>query len=123
MKKKHSIQKDLLFIAISSFVVTAAWVGFNVYHEWATSKITPELQVQITPITPSFDITTINNLKNRRVVQPIAKITKKTVVQPTPGLSDAAADEQVPLETSTITPAQLISPTPLPVSTRTPANL
>lgn len=63
-------QKDILFIFISSFVVVAAWVGFNLYHKWVTTTISPDLQIQINPIESSFDRDTIEKLKTRNRISP-----------------------------------------------------
>lgn len=63
-------QKDILFILISSFVVVAAWVGFNLYHKWVTTTISPDLQLQINPIESSFDRDTIQKLKQRNHIAP-----------------------------------------------------
>jgi hypothetical protein len=63
-------QKDILFIFISSFVVVAAWVGFNLYHKWVTTTISPDLQIQINPIESSFDRDTIEKIKSRNRISP-----------------------------------------------------
>ena len=63
-------QKNILFIFISSFVVVAAWVGFNLYHKWVTTTISPDLQIQINPIESSFDRDTIEKIKTRNRISP-----------------------------------------------------
>jgi hypothetical protein len=100
MKKKQSPIEDILFLSISSFVVVVAWVGFNIYHSYVTTTITPDLQIQIEPIQPDFDIATIQTLKSRKQVAPITKLLNKTPLEPTP----AATTQQ-------ITPTQTITPT------------
>lgn len=86
MRKKTSPIKDILFLAISSFIVVAAWIGFNLYHTYVTSTITPELQTSITPITPEFDMVTINKLKFRNQVIPLNSLSN-AIIQPTPTIA------------------------------------
>lgn len=95
MKKKPSTLKDILFLSISSFVVVAAWIGFNIYHSWVTTTITPELQIQIIPIQPDFDIATVEKIKARKHIVPITTLSSKAPV-PTP-----AGNETQPVLTPT----------------------
>lgn len=71
---KHKAQKDILYIAISSFVLVVLWIGFNLYHAHATSTIEPVLQIQIKPIDPKFDTEMINKLKSRQNIQPVYEL-------------------------------------------------
>ncbi len=64
-------RKDVIFILWLTFITVAAWVGFNIYHIAVTSTIDEELQVQITPIDPNFDIDTIDALKSREKIDPL----------------------------------------------------
>ena len=64
-------RKDILLILIPLFLFVLAWIGFSVYHNIVTSTISQPLSVQITPITPNFDTSVIDNLKNREKVSPI----------------------------------------------------
>jgi len=64
-------RKDILFILWLTFLTVAAWIGFNIYHIIVTSTIDEELQIQILPIKPEFDMGTIENLKKRQVVEPM----------------------------------------------------
>ncbi len=69
-KKQHNPQKDILFILGSSFVVVVAWIGFNLYHIYITSTVSDEIQVQLTPINPTFDKDLIRELKSREKINP-----------------------------------------------------
>lgn len=69
--KKQNKQQDILFILISSFVVIAAWIAFNIYHIWATSTISSNIQQQLTPISPNFDPITLQQLKTRENINPL----------------------------------------------------
>ena len=74
MKIKGITQKDTLFLAISFFIVVFAWIGFNLYHIWATSTISELLQQQIRPIDRTFDTQTIEQLKTLQKVDPLFEI-------------------------------------------------
>jgi len=112
MKKKRSnIQKDILFIFISSFLVVVAWIGFNLYHIWATSSVSQDVQMQLTPIDPEFDQITIQKLKTRESIEPLYIIQKNTsagtpTAAPTPGPLDASLQsETVASSASRLAPA------------------
>lgn len=101
MSRKSITQKDVLFLSISMFVIVALWVGFNIYHAWATSTISEDLQMQIIPIEASFDTDTLNNLKTREKIEPLIELSAQVSASP-------AAEE-----TTTITP----TPTEEPIQT------
>ncbi len=67
-------QKDLLLLIVSFFILVVAYLGFSVYHNSVTSTIPEVLNIQITPISPSFDQKTIDNIKKRRVITPLYEI-------------------------------------------------
>jgi hypothetical protein len=77
-------KNDILLILIPSFIFVLAWIGFSIYHNVITSTISDSLSIQITPITSSFDINTIDSLKNREKVIPIYELSVagQNVVQP-----------------------------------------
>lgn len=102
MKSKKVTRKDVLFLSISFFVMVVAWVGFNLYHTWVTSTISADLQMQIQPIDPTFDMATINQLKKREKIVPLFELT---------GLQASAAADLIP------TPPISLSPSPLEVTT------
>lgn len=84
MKDKRTFQKDLLFLSISSFVVVAAWIGFNIFHSSVTTTISPELQKTIVPISADFDMATIEALRSRKKVAPVTTLTNQGVPTPSP---------------------------------------
>ena len=102
--KQKNIQKDILFILISSFVVVVAWIGFNLYHIWATSTVSETIQMQLTPIDPVFDPAVIQQVKTREQIEPLFE--KQT--QPT--VASASPTEAPPPQTNMPQGAQL-SPT------------
>lgn len=70
---------------VSIFFVTAVWIASNLYHAWATSTISADLQLQILPIDPTFDTATIDSLKNRSHVEPLTAA-EQPLISPTPTL-------------------------------------
>jgi len=75
---------DVLFFFASFFIVVAAWIGFNIWHDAVTSTISNDLQIQIIPINPDFDSDTIQKLKTRQNVSPQYELEgAKTEASPT----------------------------------------
>lgn len=72
--KKSKAQKDILYISISIFIVTAIWVASNLYHAYVTSTITPDLKIQIVPIAPNFNTNIVQKIKNRKRIAPVFEI-------------------------------------------------
>jgi len=64
-------QKELTYIAVSVFLLILMWIIFSIYHNSVTSTITPLVNTQIIPISPTFDTRTVDNLKKRESVSPI----------------------------------------------------
>src|SRR5690348_5599282 len=93
MVRARVTQKDILYLSISLFVVVAAWIGFNIYHTSVTTKIAQEVQVQVTPIDPTFDLATVQKLKQRQRVAPLNDIvvSSKSASAPLPTPTIAVA--------------------------------
>ena len=94
MRGGHVTRMDVLFLAISFFAIVALWIASNLYHEWVTTTITEDLQMQIIPIQAKFDTTTIDRLKTRNKTIPLFELDATTT-------SSEAADqtpEFVPIE-------------------------
>jgi hypothetical protein len=87
MTTQKVTRKDVLFISISIFVLTFAWVAFSLYHRWVTTTITPELQQQIQQIDPNFDTQTITELKGREKISPDYNVNDGTIISPTIALT------------------------------------
>jgi hypothetical protein len=68
--RKYRLQKDLVFLTVSMFITVCLWIGFNIYDAYVTSTINETLQIQIIPINGKFDVDTLEQLKNRTVIQP-----------------------------------------------------
>lgn len=102
MTVKKVTRRDVLFLSISVFVLTTAWIGFSLYHSWVTTTITPELQQQIQQIDPTFDTQTITELRTREKVVPdfemddstmntVDSSTRALTLTPSPQASASAA--------------------------------
>ncbi len=119
MKQKRShIQKDILFIFISSFIVVVAWIGFNIYHIYATTTISEEIQLQLTPISPNFDQVTMQQLKTRENIDPFYDSLKASVsVTPQPGQATIT-----PTPTTSLTSSQSTSQSASDASQLAPVN-
>ena len=103
MKKKPS--NDYLFILIPTCIVVFAWIGFNLYRTAITSTISEAASVQIQPIEPQFDQTTVTTIKQRTQVAP-------RLIAPTPMLTPTAQQE---ILIPTPSPQDnLVIPTPTP---------
>lgn len=69
-------RREILFLIISTFILVVVWVGFSIYHNAVTSTISQTLSIQITPISPTFDMQTFEKLKEREKVSPLFEIRK-----------------------------------------------
>lgn len=90
-------KNDILSILIPLFIFVIAWIVFSVHHSIVTSTISQTLNMQISPISPSFDTNTVAALKNRQNVTPIYDLTVPAGSIVTPA-----------------TPSAQVTPTPTP---------
>lgn len=63
-------QKDILIILVLLFIFVVAWIGGSIYHSIASSTISEATNEDISPIMPTFDTKTVNNLKERQKINP-----------------------------------------------------
>lgn len=63
-------QKDILIILILLFTSVLAWIGSSIYHGVVSSTISDTIKQDISPIKPTFDVKTINKIKERRAINP-----------------------------------------------------
>lgn len=87
-------QKDILILLIPSFIVIVAWIAFSIYHSSVSSTVTPIQNLQIAPITPSFDSAEITQLKQRTSVNPIYEVQNVPSPSPTPFLPASTVSSQ-----------------------------
>lgn len=86
-------QKDLLLLLVPFFLILAAWIIFNIYHSSVTSTISDSLNIQITPIDPSFDQAAIESIKNRDNIAPVYDLLNTQVASPSPTTQTPAATD------------------------------
>lgn len=113
-------QRDLLFLLISSFLLVAAWVIFNIVHTNLTSTVSDTLSGQIAPIDPNFDTKTINSLKNAKQITPLYQVSEPTPT-PTPPITPInpiSIQSASPVPTTAVTPIAPLGSTP----TATPSS-
>lgn len=82
-------QRDLLLLLVPFFIMVVAWIIFNIYHSSVTSTISDTLNIQITPINPTFDKKAIEAIKNRDDVEPIYDLSNSTLAKPLPEVTEA----------------------------------
>ncbi len=78
-------QRDIITLLIPSFILILAWIIFSIYHSSVASTITPVVDIQISPISPIFDMDAISKLKQRQKVTPIYETPATATPTPTPG--------------------------------------
>ncbi len=96
-------QKDIVFLLISSVILTLAWIIFTIIHKGISSTIAPVTSEQITAIKPDFDNKTISELVRRHNGAPAFSLS-------TPSSSTSAEETLQPTPT-------VISQTPTPIPT------
>lgn len=69
--------KHLLYLSILTTFAVASWLGFNIYHNITNSTVSTSTNVKIVPISPVFDIKTLQTLKKRIIIP--ANLTEKTI--------------------------------------------
>jgi hypothetical protein len=99
MRKGHVTRMDILFLSISMFAMVAMWIAFNIYHEWVTTTISEDLQMQIVPIQPKFDTATLDKLKTRSNPVPLFEL--GGVITTTGSESADQTPEFIPIEDET----------------------
>jgi hypothetical protein len=77
--KKYRIQKDLVFLTSSLFIIVCLWIALSVYDAFVTSTINETLQTQIVPINGKFDVLTIEKIRNRMNIVPDYSLPQSSV--------------------------------------------
>lgn len=109
-------KKEVMYLLISTVLLVFAWIGFSVYHNYTASTIKPAVGFQIAPIDPSFDIKTIESIKQRIQVDPLFEIQVSTP-------SATPSPTSIPTPTPSIKPSITISPTTTPTATNSASNV
>lgn len=88
-------KKNLIIVLLSLLIFVFAWIGFNIYHNSVKSTISESLNMQITPISPNFDIKTVEKLKKRQSIIPIYQVGTSqitTIPQPSVSFSESSSE-------------------------------
>ena len=92
-------RNDILLLLIPSLLIVVFWVVFNIYHNFVTSTIPEDLNAQITPISPDFDTSVIENFKKRKIIEPLYVISPES--QPEENtLPSPLTPSEVPISTA-----------------------
>lgn len=71
-------RNDAYFFLIATFILVVVWVLVSLFNSATNSTISGALTAQILPISPNFDLQTIQTLKKRALVSPIADVPTST---------------------------------------------
>jgi hypothetical protein len=63
-------QKNTLIMTILLFLFVLIWIGESIYSSANSSTISEEVNQEISPIDPTFDTKTVNDLKSREKISP-----------------------------------------------------
>jgi hypothetical protein len=84
MKQKD--KRDILIIIVLLFIFVLTWIGGSIYHSALSSTISEEINQNISPISPVFDVKAIDKLKERQKINPsfeLGSVTPTPIVLPT----------------------------------------
>lgn len=116
--------KNLVYLALFTLFVALLWVGLSIYHNISTSTISTDENIQINPITATFNIKAIDILKKKQSV-PVNLSERMTPISPVPATGSGILKPSVsPTITRTVSPtsAPIISPTPVATGSGTLNN-
>lgn len=103
-------RQNIIALLVSVTIVVLIWIGFNTYHAFVSSKISPSLTSEIIPITPNFDTNVIQALKQREQVVPVYKLS---------GSDTSSSTTPSPAPTDTLTPTPTVHSPSATVSAQT----
>jgi hypothetical protein len=63
-------QNDIFYILVPSFVLILLWIVFTIYRSAISSTLTQTQVTLLKPLSPTFDITVIEQLKKRQRIEP-----------------------------------------------------
>ena len=66
--KHGKIRRDFFYLAMGVLITVVSWVGFATYRAFTKSEVSPEVKKQVVPLTPSLDLDTMNEVKERRQI-------------------------------------------------------
>jgi len=64
------VKKDFFKLAILTLITTVIWLGMVTYKALTKSQIKPEVKKQLTPLTSTLDLDTMEQISQREIVPP-----------------------------------------------------
>lgn len=61
----HIRSKDILALAVLTFITILVWIGFEAYHTAVTSTVPERLEVLVQPLSPKVSVEVVDELKTR----------------------------------------------------------
>lgn len=65
---KKKLRKDVFRLSILTLIMAVIWIGLVTYRALSKNQLNPVVKEQITPLTPSLDIDTIDEIKQRQQI-------------------------------------------------------
>jgi hypothetical protein len=103
-------EKNLIYLLISSTIVTIAWISFTLYHAISASTIDEHLGIQIQPIPPQFNPASIQRIIQRSETPPTYEVQGGVSLTTEQNASNAA--QRALTATPPQNPSQAVTPTP-----------
>ncbi len=66
MEKSEANDRDILLVAVFTFLTVSLWVFFELVKTIKTTTVTATVRQVITPFSPTIDTTTLTQLSTRR---------------------------------------------------------
>ena len=57
--------KDVLALAVLTFITILVWIGFEAYHAAVTSTVPERLEILVQSLSPKINVEVIDKLKSR----------------------------------------------------------
>lgn len=102
--------KNLVYIAVFTLFVTGIWVGLSIYHNFSSSTISKDLDIQIVSIDDTFDTSAIDILKKKQLLDVSLSQTVSTAS------GTLARPQSIPVTIITSSTSAKITITPSPTS-------
>lgn len=64
------MKKDLLRLAVFSLITVIIWLALAVHRSLTRTQIPPDVKKQLTPLTASLDLDTMNQVNQRMIIPP-----------------------------------------------------
>lgn len=61
----NRLKRDLLHLAVFSLITVVIWLGLVTYRALTKSQVKPDVKKQLTPLTSSLELDTMNQVSQR----------------------------------------------------------